>query len=191
MDNTFASDYDRLLAQVNEDVGSEIQDRDVEKEIRIMFEDTDMGRQLDINEWDVVFENDNWMVVADSGAQWSVTETEDMEHPFQFEAVSETVEEGTVDEEEGALKGKMDDLYAKAGKGRDKEEGAEGDEEQLKGGVADGVDDSAFDPEQLRMGQHHELEHTNNPAVAMEIAKDHLREDPIYYTKLKNGSGRV
>jgi predicted metalloprotease len=52
-------------------------------------------------------------------------------------------------------------------------------------GEADGAKDNEFDPGQLRMGQHHELEHTDNPAVALEIAKDHLREDPLYYTKLK------
>ncbi len=35
------------------------------------------------------------------------------------------------------------------------------------------------------MGIQVELEHTDNPSMAAEIAKDHLTEDPDYYTKLK------
>lgn len=100
MDNTYGSDYDRLLAQMNEEMGYD--SRDMEKEIRIMFEDTDMGRQLDINEWDVVFENDQWWVVADNGSQWAVTETEGAETPFQFNLVSET-KESRVDESGGLV----------------------------------------------------------------------------------------
>jgi hypothetical protein len=170
MDNNYGSDYDRLLGQLNEEMGQDA--RDVEKEIRMMFEDTDMGRQLDINEWDVVFEQEQWWVVANNGSQWSVTETENAETPFQFDLVSETNE--SVNEEDK------------------EEEEKEGEEEEkettddfLVGGEADGAKDNEFDPGQLRMGQHHELEHTDNPAVALEIAKDHLREDPLYYTKLK------
>jgi len=203
MDNTYGSHYDRLFEQLNEEMGCEA--RDVEKEIRLTFEGTDMGRQLDVNEWDVVYEQDQWKVVADNGSQWSVTETEDAEAPFQFDLVSETNEscvdeedmdqdgaeyavdeekEEDVDEADGGLKGSMDDLYAKVGKKgeEDKEKGEK--EEELEGGEADGAPDDEFDAEQLRIGQHHELEHTDNPAVALEIAKDHLRKDPIYYTKL-------
>ena len=175
MDNTYRSDYDRLLGQLNEEMGHDV--RDVEKEIRMMFEDTDMGRQLDINEWDVVFEQEQWWIVANNGSQWSVTETEDAEAPFQFDLVSETNE--SVNEEED-----------KEEKGEEEKDEDEGEEKEttndfLAGGKADDAKNEEFDAEQLRMGQHHELEHTDNPAVAMEIAKDHLREDPLYYTKLK------
>jgi len=45
--------------------------------------------------------------------------------------------------------------------------------------------DSNFDPEQLAMGIESEMEHTDNPEEAKEIAKDHLCEDPFYYTHLK------
>jgi len=38
---------------------------------------------------------------------------------------------------------------------------------------------------QLSMGIQVELEHTDDPSMAAEIAKDHLTEDPDYYTKLK------
>lgn len=44
--------------------------------------------------------------------------------------------------------------------------------------------DSDYDPEQLAMGIEVEMEHTDDPAVAKEIAKDHLEELPDYYTHL-------
>ena len=55
----------------------------------------------------------------------------------------------------------------------------------IPGGYADGVSPSQVDPEQLRMGIEVEMEHTNDPRIAREIAMDHLvGEDPRYYTKL-------
>jgi hypothetical protein len=42
-----------------------------------------------------------------------------------------------------------------------------------------------YDPTELKMGIEVEKEHTNNPKIAETIAKHHLEEDPIYYTKLK------
>jgi hypothetical protein len=42
-----------------------------------------------------------------------------------------------------------------------------------------------FDPKQLEMGAEVELEHTTDRNVAEKIAKDHLREFPDYYTRLK------
>lgn len=55
---------------------------------------------------------------------------------------------------------------------------------KIPGGLAEGrkLD---LDPKQLAMGQRVEMEHTRDPAVATEIAMDHLTEDPRYYTKLK------
>ena len=35
------------------------------------------------------------------------------------------------------------------------------------------------------MGMKVELEHTKNSKIALEIVKDHLTEDPKYYSKLK------
>jgi hypothetical protein len=263
MDNMHGSDYECLLNQLNEDMG--LVERDIEKEIRFTFEDTEMGRRLDVNEWDVVYENDQWWVVADNGSQWSVSESEsdDAGSSFQFDLVGETnesrvqeakeqlmyaveefvknnpgvghkklvkkfgkdvgeaietlvelrrltsedgvysiVEEGCVNEEDEEEEEKDDGSMSEeewddklnqaraARRGRDMEgEEEENDEpmsdEFLHGGLGDDADIGDFDPEQLRMGQHVELEHTNNPAVAMEIAKDHLRENPIYYTLLK------
>jgi hypothetical protein len=43
---------------------------------------------------------------------------------------------------------------------------------------------SEFDPSALRAGAHVEMEHTDDPQVAQQIAMDHLAEDPAYYTKL-------
>lgn len=42
-----------------------------------------------------------------------------------------------------------------------------------------------FDKKELKTGTEHELEHTNDPKVAQQIAVDHLKEDAEYYTKLK------
>lgn len=41
---------------------------------------------------------------------------------------------------------------------------------------------------QILMGIKIEMEHTNNKDLALEITKDHLIEDPEYYTKLKNAN---
>jgi len=54
----------------------------------------------------------------------------------------------------------------------------------LSGGLADNRAEDEFDPEQLQMGIKVELEHTNTPELAKEIAMDHLAEDPQYYTHL-------
>ena len=42
-----------------------------------------------------------------------------------------------------------------------------------------------YDPEQLKMGTKHEMEHTDDPKVAAKTAKDHLRKHPKYYTYLE------
>lgn len=52
-------------------------------------------------------------------------------------------------------------------------------------GKHQGSKDEDFDPEQLKMGMEVEKEHTDDPLVAKEIAKDHLVEIPDYYTRLK------
>ncbi len=57
-------------------------------------------------------------------------------------------------------------------------------EDYLTGGRADGQPDSKYDPEQLAIGIKIEKEHTDDPEVAKEIAKDHLEEIPDYYTRL-------
>ena len=57
--------------------------------------------------------------------------------------------------------------------------------EILNGGTADGVPDESFSPDALAQGTRHEMEHTTDEAAAAEIAKDHLAEDPEYYSKLE------
>ena len=48
------------------------------------------------------------------------------------------------------------------------------------------VDDTIeYDPEELAMGVDIEKEHTTNEKLAEIIAKQHLAEDPRYYSKLK------
>jgi len=48
-----------------------------------------------------------------------------------------------------------------------------------------GMTDQEF-MQQLRLGRAVEMEHTNNPKVAIEIALDHINERPDYYTMLKS-----
>jgi len=57
-------------------------------------------------------------------------------------------------------------------------------EDNLEGGLADDKSVSDFDPKQLAMGLEVELEHTDDPKLALEIAMDHLVEIPDYYTHL-------
>ena len=55
---------------------------------------------------------------------------------------------------------------------------------KLPGGVGDDTQTSQVDANQLSLGVQIEMEHTNDPDIAKEIAMDHLKEDPKYYTKL-------
>ena len=43
----------------------------------------------------------------------------------------------------------------------------------------------------MRNGIKVELEHTTDHAIAKEIAKDHLKEDPQYYIKLRKMEGKT
>ena len=56
--------------------------------------------------------------------------------------------------------------------------------EEIPGGLADGKDPKDFDAEQLAIGAGIEMEHTESPKIAMEIAMDHLTESKDYYKKL-------
>jgi hypothetical protein len=57
--------------------------------------------------------------------------------------------------------------------------------DKIPGGLADKRDPSEFDSHSLLKGQKIESEHTNNPHMQLEIAMDHLTEDPKYYDKLE------
>jgi hypothetical protein len=59
------------------------------------------------------------------------------------------------------------------------------EKEELDGGIGDGSSESDFDPKEFAMGVEVEMEHTNDTEKAKDIVKDHLTEDPKYYTKLK------
>lgn len=54
-------------------------------------------------------------------------------------------------------------------------------EDIIQGGLADDKSVNDFDQEQLKKGIEVEMEHTNDVNIAMEIAKDHLTENPNYY----------
>lgn len=55
--------------------------------------------------------------------------------------------------------------------------------EKLRGGPGDNKPDSDFQAMALAAGTKEEAEHTDDPAVAKEIAKDHLVENPGEYSK--------
>lgn len=55
----------------------------------------------------------------------------------------------------------------------------------LKGGVGDSKLPTDFDKEELLKGVKDEMEHTDNPHLALEIAIDHLTKDSNYYSKEK------
>jgi hypothetical protein len=57
--------------------------------------------------------------------------------------------------------------------------------EQIPGGLAKGKQPGEYDLDKLAQGVEVELEHTSDMHIAIEIAMDHLEEDPAYYEKLK------
>ena len=59
-------------------------------------------------------------------------------------------------------------------------------EEKLIGGAGDYKPDSYFDAEELKKGIEHENEHTSSRALAKEIVKDHLAQNPKYYSDLES-----
>jgi hypothetical protein len=64
-------------------------------------------------------------------------------------------------------------------------EGFEKDADVMEGGLADSNKPADFPDKALKKGIAVEREHTKDPSVAKEIAMDHLKEDPKYYTKLE------
>lgn len=55
----------------------------------------------------------------------------------------------------------------------------------LKGGRGDNKPDSSFNRNELTLGIKHEKEHSPNRQISKETAKDHLVEDPHYYSKMQ------
>jgi len=58
-------------------------------------------------------------------------------------------------------------------------------QDKIAGGLADKNKPTDFSEEALQKGIAVEMEHTNDTKIAMEIAMDHLHEDPQYYDKLQ------
>lgn len=54
----------------------------------------------------------------------------------------------------------------------------------IKGGKGDNLSPKDVNRDQLLLGIEVEMEHTNNKKQAKEIALDHLKENPKYYTIL-------
>lgn len=57
--------------------------------------------------------------------------------------------------------------------------------DRIPGGIADKMKPWDFDQSELRRGLKVELEHTSDRRLALEIAMDHLAEDPFYYRTLR------
>lgn len=62
---------------------------------------------------------------------------------------------------------------------------ADPEKDELEGGKADDTPSEEFDADELTKGIEVEKEHTNDEGLAEEIAKDHLKEIPDYYTRLQ------
>ena len=58
--------------------------------------------------------------------------------------------------------------------------------DKIPGGLADKKNPKDFDPKQIAKGKKVEMEHTNDPDLAEEIAMDHLTENPKYYDYLED-----
>lgn len=58
--------------------------------------------------------------------------------------------------------------------------------DRIKGGKGDKAKDKDFSPKEVKMGHVVEGEHTSSKELAAEITRDHLTEDPKYYSKLKD-----
>jgi 8-oxo-dGTP diphosphatase len=56
---------------------------------------------------------------------------------------------------------------------------------KIKGGVGDNSKPSDFEPKELRKGIEHELEHTKDPQVSADIARNHLSQYEHYYSELE------
>ena len=56
--------------------------------------------------------------------------------------------------------------------------------DRIEGGKSDYKEESEFNVEELKRGIEVEMEHTDDPEIAKEIAMDHLAEDPQYYSKV-------
>jgi hypothetical protein len=63
--------------------------------------------------------------------------------------------------------------------------------EQIPGGLAAGRKPEEFDTDQLRKGYEVEFEHTDDAMMALEIAMDHLAEQPDYYDWLADMERRA
>ncbi len=103
-------------------------------------------------------------------ASGSLDEGEDEESPEHQELLTDMIHGHMQGEEEGGIP-----------------------EDQMEGGIGDDSESSDFDPQQLEMGQQVEMEHTDDPDHALEIVRDHLTEDPEYYSKLnemESGDGQ-
>ena len=105
-------------------------------------------------------------------------------HPISYDTKFEFNEENEYPEGE-TPEGETDDGTSLEPETDDIEKIAQDKEERgelIPGGKGEGKSPLEFDPEQIKLGMKVEMEHTDDPMIALEITLDHLTEDPEYYT---------
>jgi 8-oxo-dGTP pyrophosphatase MutT (NUDIX family)/GNAT superfamily N-acetyltransferase len=84
-----------------------------------------------------------------------------------------------VPRENNILVQQLEEKVGKLGKSEKKDR-----KDRISGGLADRKKPKDFDKKALKRGVKVEMEHTDDSDIALEIAMDHLVEDPEYYEKL-------
>lgn len=64
-------------------------------------------------------------------------------------------------------------------------------EDEIEGGLADDKKPEEFDIKQILKGIEIEYEHSKDPKIALEIAMDHLTENPKYYDYLEEMENKM
>lgn len=104
-------------------------------------------------------------------------------HPSEHPGLGVNLE-GVISDPSTLLQQVMDEIASLREEIKSSSKSTESSTDLIHGGKADNKPDSDFDPKSLAQGIIVEIEHTNDFAVAKEIAKDHLTEDKEYYKKL-------
>lgn len=63
--------------------------------------------------------------------------------------------------------------------------------DQMPGGLGDDADPEDFSEEQVTKGVKVEMEHTDDPDIALEVVLDHLMENPQYYDYLAEAEDKM
>jgi len=109
------------------------------------------------------------------GLQFDLSQMDNMNEVEYEDVDDETTDVDTTQDDGMSLEPKGDEIEQLS---QDKEEVGD----MIPGGLGDDKSPMEFDPEQVKLGIGVEMEHSENPMLAMEIVLDHLTEDPQYYS---------